>query len=255
VKLTTVGTGTAAPSPSRVCAGYILEMGETMLLLDCGSGVVHRMSELGVNWMSITHVAITHFHVDHISDLATLLLAWRYGAIPWRTRPVVLIGPPGMGDLLVRVDAMAGGSLGVLEYPIEVLELADGEAITLPGDVRLTARKVPHTPESVAYSIERSGRRIVYTGDTGRDPGLGSWAAGCDLLLTECSLPDSMRMDTHLTPEGCAELAEAAGPRALVLTHFYPPVEQVDVRAIVSQRYPGPVTLAVDGWSTEIEEM
>jgi ribonuclease BN (tRNA processing enzyme) len=230
-------------------------MGDTRLLLDCGSGAVHRMAQLGIDWMAITHIAITHFHVDHTSDLPTLLLAWRYGAIPWRQQSVTLYGPPGTADLFARADAFAGGSLRLLGYAVDVRELANGEVTILPGDVQLTTRKVPHTVESVAYSIEHGGRRIVYTGDTGLDPALGQWAAGCDVLLAECSLPESMRMETHLTPEGCAELAAEAQPRALVLTHFYPPVEHVDIRSIVATRYAGSVTLASDGWSTDLEDL
>ena len=141
-----------------------------------------------------------------------------------------------------------------LGYEIRVHELVEGEAASLSADVRLASRKVPHTAESVAYSIESGGRRIVYTGDTGPDEMLGTWAAGCDLLLAECSLPESMRMATHLTPEGCGDLAASALPHHLVLTHFYPPVELVDIRAIVAERYAGSVTLASDGWSTDIEE-
>jgi ribonuclease BN (tRNA processing enzyme) len=64
-----------------------------------------------------------------------------------------------------------------------------------------------------------------------------------------------MKMATHLTPEDCGELAGGAGPGMLVLTHFYPPVEAVDIRGIVAERYDGPVVLASDGWSTVIEEM
>jgi ribonuclease BN (tRNA processing enzyme) len=43
-------------------------------------------------------------------------------------------------------------------------------------------------------------------------------------------------------------------PKQLALTHFYPPVEQVDVRGIVQARFAGPVALAGDGWSIEIED-
>ncbi len=113
-----------------------------------------------------------------------------------------------------------------------------------------------HTAESVAYSVERGGRRIVYTGDTGVGEGfaeLGEWAAGCDVLLCECSLPQDMAIPTHLTPEQCGELAAAARPGLLALTHFYPPVERVDVAAIVGERFDGPVVLAHDGWTTTIE--
>ena len=120
--------------------------------------------------------------------------------------------------------------------------------------VRLSAQKVPHTAESVAYSIERAGRRIVYTGDTGLDDGLAQWAFGCDLLLCECSLPTPMAIAEHLTPEQCGALAARAQPTHLVLTHFYPPVERVDIRAAIATQFAGPVTLARDGWHFEFED-
>jgi len=43
-------------------------------------------------------------------------------------------------------------------------------------------------------------------------------------------------------------------PKHLVLTHFYTPVERVDIRGIVAAHYAGPVTLADDGSTFEIEE-
>jgi len=88
---------------------------------------------------------------------------------------------------------------------------------------------------------------LVYTGDTGQSRDLANWAAGADLLLAECSLPDDQAVDGHLTPHSVAQLARAAQAKRLVLTHFYPPVEQVDVRAEVARVYQGPVTLASDG--------
>jgi ribonuclease BN (tRNA processing enzyme) len=106
----------------------------------------------------------------------------------------------------------------------------------------------------VAYSMERGGRRIVYTGDTGPSDALATWARGCELLVCECSLPAAMGIPQHLTPEQCGELAAAAAPKHLALTHFYPPVEHVDVRALVGAHYTGPVTLADDGWTFEIED-
>jgi ribonuclease BN (tRNA processing enzyme) len=254
MRLTTVGTGAAAPTPHRVCAGHLVEAGDARLLLDCGSGVVHRMAELGLRWADITHVALTHFDNDHVSDVATLVVAWRWGQLPARSAPAEIIGPPGTRAFLERLAAALWDKLLAPGFPVEVRELAPGDAWELPGGARISARKVPHTPESVAYSVERGGRRLVYTGDTGPDPELGGWAAGCDVLLCECSLPAALATPSHLTPEGCAEIAARATPGHLALTHFYPPVEQVDVRGIVATRYRGPVTLASDGWSIELEE-
>ncbi len=118
----------------------------------------------------------------------------------------------------------------------------------------LGCAKVPHTPESVAYSITEGARRLVYSGDTGFDPAFAEWARACDLLVLECSLPQSMAIVEHLTPEQCGEIARLAEPRRLVLTHLYPPVESVDVAAIVAAKYSGPVVVAHDGWRIAFED-
>ena len=252
MRLTTVGTGTAAPSATRVCAGHLLEAGEIRLLMDCGSGVVHRMAHLGIDWMGITHLALTHFDADHTSDIATLITAWRWGALPARSEPVDVLGPPGTNDLFDKLAAVFGPIVREPGYPLRVREVEPGHPLDLGGGVTLEARQVPHTAHSVAYSVVSDGRRVVYTGDTGFDASLGTWAAGADVLLTECSLPAAMAIPTHLTPEQCGELAAIAAPRMLILTHFYPPVEATDMRALVAERFDGPVVLASDGWSTEI---
>ncbi|CAN5562351.1 MBL fold metallo-hydrolase [soil metagenome] len=254
MRLTTLGTGTISLAPQRVCAGYFVESGSVRLLLDCGSGIAHRLAEKDIAWQDITHVAFTHFHLDHISDFPTLVFAWKYGSLPGRSAPLTVIGPVGTAALLGRLADAFGDWLRDPGFPITVNELAPGDAIDLGDSTLLGATKVPHTDESVAYSISRNGRRIVYTGDTGYDPMLGEWARGSDVLLCECSLPSAMAIPLHLTPEQCGALAAAALPKHLVLTHFYPPVEHVDIRAAVAALYAGPITLASDGDTFEIEE-
>jgi ribonuclease BN (tRNA processing enzyme) len=254
MRLTTIGTGTAAPSATRVSAGHLVDAGGVRLLMDCGSGVVHRMAALGIDWMGITHVALTHFDADHVSDLPTLLIAWRWGALPARTAPAELIGPPGTQAVMAALGALFGRHVAAPEYPFTLRELPSGAQLPLGHGVTLEARKVPHTEESIAYCVRHGTHRVVYTGDTGPDPSLAAWARGADVLLTECSLPDATGIPSHLTPRQCAELAAAAEPRHLVLTHFYPPVESEDIRGIIAERYPGPVTLAADGWTIEIED-
>jgi ribonuclease BN (tRNA processing enzyme) len=253
IRFTTLGTGTVALNGERSCAGYLYQADDVMLLLDCGSGITRRLAELHEAWSAITHVALTHFHIDHHGDLPTLVFAWKYGQLPPRSAPLQLIGPVGTAALLDRLATAYGDWLRAPGFPIGIREIAPGESVELSPSVRLSALKVPHTPESVAYSIEHGGRRVVYTGDTGPDEALGDWARGCDLLVCECSLPSSMAIKEHLTPEQCAALAERAQPGHVVLTHFYPPVEHVDILAAIRERYDGYVTLANDGWEIEID--
>lgn len=253
-RFTTLGTGTVALNGERSCAGYLYEADEVRLLLDCGSGTTRRLAELGVEWPAITHVAFTHFHIDHHGDFPTLMFAWKYGQLPPRSAGLDLIGPAGTRDLLERLTAAYGDWLLNPGFPVTIREIAAGEALQLTGSVRLSAFKVPHTAESVAYSIEHAGRRIVYTGDTGPDDALADWAHGCDVLVCECSLPPSMAIKEHLTPEQCAVLAARAKPHHLVLTHFYPPVERIDILATMRTQYAGNVTIARDGWQIELNE-
>jgi ribonuclease BN (tRNA processing enzyme) len=254
MRLTTLGTGTVALTAQRVCSGYHLQAGAVSLLLDCGSGVTHRLAEVGLPWRGITHVAFTHFHTDHIGDFATLLFAWKYGDLPGRTAPLTVIGPSGTAALLLRLADAFGSWLHELGFPLTVMEAAPGASLDLGDGVVLATTRVPHTPESMAYSIVRGGRRVVYTGDTGYDPLFAEWARGADVLLCECSLPAAMAIPEHLTPEQCGLLAAAALPKHLVLTHFYPPVERTDVRAAVRAHYAGLVSLAEDGATFDVEE-
>jgi ribonuclease BN (tRNA processing enzyme) len=251
MRLTTIGTGTAAPHPTRVSAAHLVEAGEVRLLLDCGSGAVHRMAQLGVAWNRITHVALTHFHADHIADLPLLVMGWKWGQLPPRSEPVTLYGPPGTGALIERMAAVYGAWLLAPGFPFTVREIVADEVVRLPGAVELRSCAVPHTAESVAYSISEGNTRLVYTGDTGVSETLGSWATACDVLLAECSLPDAMAIREHLTPRQAGALAAQAQCTRLVLTHFYPPVEAVDILGEVAEHYAGPAVLATDGWSIE----
>jgi ribonuclease BN (tRNA processing enzyme) len=222
--------------------------------MDCGSGVVHRMGAIGANWLGITHLAITHFHPDHTLDLTTLMFAWKYGTLPPRSAPLTIFGPVGIAKVIDDFASIYGESVRDPGFPVTMRELVPGERVDLGDGVTLEPHKVPHTAESVAYSVERGGARLVYTGDTGFDTAVAEWARGADVLLAECSLPESLAVPSHLTPAQVGVMAEVAEPGRLVLTHFYPPVLEDDVAEIIALRYSGEVVLATDGWFTEIEE-
>ncbi len=222
------------------------------LLLDCGFGAMHRMATLNLRWQDITHVALTHFHADHIGELPNLIMALRWGQLPPRSEPLTVYGPIGTGDIMEKLAAVYGAWMLSPGFPLTFRELQPDEVVRIGESVKLSAHPVPHAAESVAYSIDADGKRLVYTGDTSFDEKVGEWAAGCDLLLTECSLPDSLAIKDHLTPSQAGALAQSARTKHLVLTHFYPPVEQVDISAEVAEHYKGQLTLASDGWSIEL---
>lgn len=245
LRLVTVGTGTVAPSASRSSPAHWVERDGLRLLMDCGAGTLHRLAHCGLPWEHVTHVALTHFHTDHYGELPAYIFALRHATK--REEPLVILGPPGTVHLMRTLAEGFGPWLLDPGYPIGILDVQAGEPFPLGAEATLDVHATPHTDESVAIAVQSPEGRIVYTGDTGPSRELARWASGADLLLAECSLPDDQAIDGHLTPQSAAELAHAAEAKQLVLTHFYPPVERVDIRAVVARTYRGPVALASDG--------
>lgn len=251
LRLTFVGTGTVAPSAHRVQSATLLEFDDVRLLVDCGSGSVHRLAALGLPWQELTHVALTHFHADHSLDLPTLVFAWRYGMEPPRSAGVTLLGPVGIESFVQRLEGLFHLPMQSNTPPLLVRGVIPGEQVTVGQSATLDSFKVPHTPESLALSISIAGHRIVFSGDTGYSDGFATWAVGADVLVLECSLPNERAMPIHLTPAECARIAVRAQPSTLVLTHFYPPVERVDIISQIRPHFAGEILLAEDGMVIE----
>jgi ribonuclease BN (tRNA processing enzyme) len=255
VRLTVAGCGTVIPEPDRACSAYYVEQGESRVLLDCGAGAVQAMARVGIPWDRLSHLFLTHFHSDHVGALPGLFFAFRYGIHPPRTSsPLEVWGPVGTRALFAGLASTLGDFLVDPGFPLSIREMAPGVAVEA-GDLVVTCRAVPHTPESVAFRIEsKSGPSLAYTGDTGPDESLAEFLRGVDLLVAECSLPDDMVGDNHLSPSRVARLARRAGARRLVATHVYPQFRQAaDVTALISAAgYMGPIELASEGLTIDL---
>ena len=96
---------------------------------------------------------------------------------------------------------------------------------------------------------------LVYTGDTGPDEGLADFCRDVDLLVGECSLPDDLVGDNHLSPSRLARLARRSRARRVVATHVYPQFRRsTDVAALILESgYAGPVELAREGLTLELQ--
>lgn len=252
--LTVLGSGTVAPSGRRTSPAHWVTTGEVRLLLDCGAGMLHRAASVGIPWQEATHVAVTHFHVDHWGELPALLFAMRYGIEPPRTEPLTLIGPTGFTQRLEHLAHALGDWVLDPGFDIEIEEIHPGQCVSLDSEVTLESYGTAHTEQSVAYGVRDSEVRLVYTGDTGPDAGLARWATGCDLLLAECSLPDERAIDIHLTPTRAGDMAAAARAGELVLTHLYPVFGAFDPVSGARERYAGKTSEAHDGDQFEIKK-
>ena len=114
-----------------------------------------------------------------------------------------------------RFDVEAARALGIPPGPLYG-KLKSGESVTL-SDGRVIAGASLVGPT-------RPGRILVFSGDTGPSSELVTLAQGADLLIHEATYSEHDRdladRAAHATATIAAEAAQAAGVRALVLTHF-----------------------------------
>jgi ribonuclease BN (tRNA processing enzyme) len=256
MNVTVLGSGTLLPSEQHRSPAHLVEAGDARLLLDCGSGTLHGFDRHRVAWRRITHVAISHYHTDHVGDLAPLLFALKHGVRPPREEPLHLLGPPGFRAFVQRLAAAYGGYVTDPGFPLHVVELGRADVWEDPeGRFTLRCHGTPHTEESVAYRVSHADGDVAYTGDTGPSEALGDFFAGVELLIAECSLEDPPSMDTHLSPATLAAVAGRAGPDLLVVTHLYPPLRPHRIPQLLEAAgYAGKLVVAQDGTRVVVGE-
>jgi ribonuclease BN (tRNA processing enzyme) len=255
IRLHVLGAGGAVFTPERGPAAYWVEVDGQGLLLDPGPGALVRLvRQPGApdEVDAIDTVLLSHLHLDHTADLAPLLFAL-HSILARATAPLRLVGPPGLSDFLERLRGVYGSWLEPRCRPLELRELAAGDGLDLAGGGRAETFAAAHEETRfgapcLGWSFrDREGRRLVYSGDTGPGDALREAAVGCELLLVECSTPDDLAVDGHLSPSRVADLARNARPGRVVLTHMYPLVAAQDPARTVTALAAVPCTAARDG--------
>ena len=162
MRLTALGVYGPFPRAGSACSGYVVETGETRILLDCGSGVFSRLS--GVCQLdSIDAVVLSHLHFDHCSDMGVLRYAAEAG---WcGEAPLRVIAPETPAEIR---DPL-------LDSPAFALEPAeDGKQIRI-GDLtvmlhRMRPRSRPMAPRSRIQQASACFTRAIPAGSRNWKP-------------------------------------------------------------------------------------
>ena len=254
VTVTILGSGTCVPSLQRSSCSVLLCIDANRLLFDSGPGTMRRLLEADTTIFDLNYVFYSHFRPDHSAELVPLIFATKYPDIYRRQSPLTIAAGRGFADFFEGLKAVYGKWIELAPGLLNFMELNNTSKDSRDfQDFTVESAPVEHNPESLAYRITSAdGSSVVYSGDTDYSENLIELAQGADLLICESAQPDSLPVKGHLTPSMAGEIANRAGVRKLVLTHFYPCCENVDVAKECRKTYSGPLILAEDLMQIEV---
>ena len=244
MRVTFLGTGSAMPSGDRFQTGILVQEDGRTLLVDCGSGVLHRLQQSGVGYENVSTVLLTHHHLDHVADLLPLFKArWLAGE-----EHLEVVGPQGtkslIDDLLSVHDYMEG------RLDLQVREVVAGEFSVAGFDV--SAYETRHSVPCLAYRFDE---RFTFSGDSEAFDGLANFADGSAILAHDCSFPDDVDVANHPTPETLGKALEGTDIGRVYLTHLYPHTDgrHEEMLDSIGVHYDGDVRFAEDLLTVSVE--
>jgi ribonuclease BN (tRNA processing enzyme) len=258
VRITVLGKSPAWQDAGGACSGYLVEEGETRVLLDCGNGVFGKLRSV-VDYVDVDAVVVSHLHADHILDLVPFASALTYAP---RQQPVPVDRWPGTDvparpRLLAPRGALAafrlvceGGGMQPthIEAAFRLEEYAVTEEFDL-GPLHVRFHAVPHYLPTHAIEVAGPTGRFTFGADHAPSEELVAFAHGTDLLLLEATLPRPEREGPrgHLTPGEAGDHAARAQAGRLVLTHISDELDAGWARDQAGAAFPGPVEVAAEG--------
>jgi ribonuclease BN (tRNA processing enzyme) len=264
MRLTVLGKSPAWQDAGGACSGYLVEEGDTTILIDCGNGVFAKLRER-VDYVDVDAVVVSHLHADHFLDLVPFAYALTYAP---RQQPVPvdrwpgtddparpeLHAPHGARETFRRVVG-AWGNEDLIEKAFDLREYDEADELAI-GPLKVNFQGVPHFTDTYAMCLTSSNGagRIVYGADCRPTDALTEFASGSDLMLIEATLPRPERTGErgHLTPREAGEHGRAAGVKRLVLTHISDELDSDWACEEAKSGFEGPVEMAREGATYEV---
>lgn len=259
LKVVFCGTSGPLPIVGRAKPCTAILAGGSLYLVDIGSESSENLQLWRLPMASAKAVFITHLHSDHIGDLGEFnMTSWVAGR-PAPLLVVGPAGVDKLAAGFNTAYEIDHGfrrahhehdgiklpiAAGLLQAKVVTIAQPDGTAPAYKdGDLTVTAIRVAHDPVSpaFAYRFDYKGRSVVISGDTRKWPPLAVAAKGADVLIHEAqnngmtrqmsqglAMLGNARMSSimgdtvtyHTEPVEAADLARAAGVKALVLSHL-----------------------------------
>ena len=136
-QLTILGINSAVPAHGRHPTAQIFQVGEQLIMIDCGEGAQAQIQKYHIRKSKISHVLISHLHGDHIFGLIGLLSSYN---LEGRKQDLDIYGPEGLEEI-IRIQLQYNG--GDFCYPVRFHILDTGRNYTLFENKKFSIQTIP----------------------------------------------------------------------------------------------------------------
>jgi ribonuclease BN (tRNA processing enzyme) len=250
MRLTVVGCAGSYPNPSSSASCYLVEHDGARIVLDLGNGSLGDLQQYldPLDDEALAAVVLSHCHVDHCADVASLYVMRHHGPTP-ATTPLPLLGP---SDTRARIAAIYGMTdAEALDRQFDVRTLGAGP-LTI-GPFRIEAVPAAHPVEAYSIRVTADGLSITYSGDTAPTSQLIDLARRTDIALFEASFVGTHNPpNLHLSGAEAGRIARQADVGLLLLTHHVAWNDEAEVLAEAVAEFDGPIEQARPGMTIDL---
>jgi ribonuclease Z len=248
-KLIILGASNAISSKDSENTHMVLVGKKRIVMVDCVNNPIRRLEQVGVDFMDLTDLVLTHFHPDHVSGVPLLLMdMWLRG----RQKMINIYGLHYTLDRMEKLMGMYSWEDWPNFFPVTFHRLPASEDVPLLDcdEFRIISSPVRHLIPTIGLRFElKEIRKIVtYSCDTEPCIEVVRLASGADVLIHEASGASL----GHSSAGQAGQIAAQAEVGKLYLIH-YPTGDFTNGNLIAEarQHYQGEVELAKDFMTLE----
>lgn len=247
MRITIVGSGDAFGTGGRAHTCIKVDTRGVTVLVDFGAGSIGAWKRLDLRFDPVDAVIISHLHGDHFGGLPFLLLDCQF--TEHRTKPLALIGPPGLGQAVERAFALffPGLERTKWSFPLSVEELP-ARTRTKAAGLALETFEVRHISWGLATGVrlDDGEKAFAYSGDTAWTETLLDLSDAADLFLIEC-FSGAEPVPNHMDWPTLAKMLPRFSAKRVVVTHM-----SQSALARRAEMEKAGLTLAYDGQELEL---
>ena len=147
--LNVLGTASALPTTERHPSAQVLDVRGRLFMMDCGEGAQIQLRKVGVSFLRIEHICLSHIHGDHIFGLFGLLSTM---SLLGRSAPLRIYAPKTFRTILDFFMIQFGEGV---QFEIDYVELdmKEPQVVYENRTVELLAFPLNHRVETFGYII------------------------------------------------------------------------------------------------------